>query len=176
MIEVIDPDPQARTRAVKVKVAAPVQPVVPSGPQGSPFVAVEFTGMTVTPYVNQAGAAGLLAQGNRNPGTRLRPPRTRDQGGGRVRSGGGSFGQISLHVGQDWWTFLNTYDDHSPILDVAAGSTTVTFSIADRKASDSALEFARELASQAAQFAAEVERLHVQHRQDNGTEETGAER
>ena len=67
VIEVIDPDPQARTRAVKVKVAAPVQPVVPTGPQGSPFVPVEFTGMTVTPYVNQAGAAGLLAQGNRHP-------------------------------------------------------------------------------------------------------------
>ena len=67
-----------------------------------------------------------------------------------MRSGGGSFGQISLHVGADWWTFLNTYDDHSPILDVAAGSTTVTFTIADRKADDSALEFARELASQAA--------------------------
>ncbi len=85
-----------------------------------------------------------------------------------MRSGGGSFGQIGLHVGADWWTFLNTYDDHSPILDVAAGSTTVTFSIADRKASDSALE----LASQAAQFAAEVERLHAQHGQDNSTGET----
>jgi hypothetical protein len=86
-----------------------------------------------------------------------------------VRSGGGSFGQISLHVGQDWWTFLNTYDDHSPILDVAAGSTTVTFTIADRKASDSALAFARELATQAAGFAAEVERLHAQHSQDGAT-------
>ena len=31
-----------------------------------------------------------------------------------MRSGGGSFAQISLHGGQDWWTFLNTYDDHSP--------------------------------------------------------------
>ena len=91
-----------------------------------------------------------------------------------MRSGGGSFGQISLHVGQDWWTFLNTYDDHSPILDVAAGSTTVTFSIADRKADDCAVEFARELASQAAQFAAEVERLHALHGQDSGTGEAGA--
>ena len=53
-----------------------------------------------------------------------------------MRSGGGSFGQIGLHVGADWWTFLNTYDDHSPILDVAAGSTTVTVSIADRKVDD----------------------------------------
>ena len=91
-----------------------------------------------------------------------------------MRSGGGSFGQISLHVGQDWHTFLSTYDEHSPILDVAAGSTTVTFSIADRKVDDSALAFARELASQATQFAAEVERLHAQHSQDSGTSETGA--
>ena len=82
-----------------------------------------------------------------------------------MRSGGGSFGQISLHVGADWWTFLNIYDEQSPILDVAAGSTTVTVSIADRKA--------RELASQAAQFAAEVERLHAQQAQDTGTGETG---
>jgi hypothetical protein len=87
-----------------------------------------------------------------------------------MRSGGGSFAQVGLHVGADWWTFLNTYDDHSPILDVAAGSTTVTVSIADRKVDESALEFARELASQAAQFAAEVERLHGQ---DSGTGSAG---
>jgi hypothetical protein len=86
-----------------------------------------------------------------------------------VRSGGGSFARIGLHVGADWWTFLNTYDDHSPILDVAAGSTTVTVSIADRKIDDSALAFARELASRAAQFAAEVERLHAQQSQDSST-------
>jgi len=91
-----------------------------------------------------------------------------------VRSGGGSFARINLHVGGDWWTFLSTYDEHSPILDVAAGSTTVTFSIADRKADDSALEFVRELASQAAQFAAEVERLHAQDGQDSGAGEADA--
>ena len=87
-----------------------------------------------------------------------------------MRSGGGSMARVGLHVGQDWWTFLSTYDEHSPILDVAAGSTTVTFSIADRKIDDSALEFARELASRAAQFAAEVERLRAQHGQDSGTD------
>ena len=91
-----------------------------------------------------------------------------------MRSGGGSFGRIGLHVGADWWTFLNTYDDHSPILDVAAGSTTVTFSIADRNIDDSALAFARELASRAAQFAAEIERLHARQCQDGATGETGA--
>ena len=91
-----------------------------------------------------------------------------------MRSGGGSFARISLHVSQDWHTFLSTYDEHSPILDIAAGSTTVTFSIADRKIDDSALEFVRELASQAAQFAAEVERLHAQQTQDSATGVAGA--
>ena len=90
-----------------------------------------------------------------------------------MRSGGGSFGRISLHVGADWSTFLSTYDEHSPILDIAAGSTSVTFSIADRKVDDCALEFARELASQAAQFAAEVERLHARQCRDSATGETG---
>jgi hypothetical protein len=82
VIEVIDPDPQARTRAVKVKVAAQVQPVVPAGSPGSPgspFTPVEFTGMTVTPYVNQAGrlayslkAAGIRAPGRGRPGPEVR--------------------------------------------------------------------------------------------------------
>jgi len=78
-IEVIDPDPQARTRAVKVKVAAPAQPVIPAGPPGSPFVPVEFTGLTVTPYVNQAGrlaysvkATGIRAPGRGRPGGETR--------------------------------------------------------------------------------------------------------
>jgi len=91
-----------------------------------------------------------------------------------MRSGGGSFARINLHVGADWWTFLSTYDEHSPILDIAAGSTTVTFSIADRKVDDLALEFARELASRTAQFAAEVERLHAQHGQETRTGDHGA--
>ena len=41
------------------------------------------------------------------------------------------------------------------------GSTTVALSIAGRKISAAAVEFARDLASQAAKFAAEVERLHA---------------
>ena len=174
VIEVIDPDPQATDPGGQGQGRRP-------GPARRPHraarLAVRPGGVHRAdrhPVREPGRAAGLLAQGNRNPGTRPRPPRTRTTGGGRVRSGGGSFGQISLHVGQDWWTFLNTYDDHSPILDVAAGSTTVTFTIADRKASDSALEFARELASQAAQFAAEVERLHAQHGQDSGTGDAGS--
>ena len=69
-VEVIDPDPAARARTVRVKVAAHAQPVVPAGPSGSPFVPVEFTGLMVTPYVNQAGRLGYAfrASGVRAPG------------------------------------------------------------------------------------------------------------
>jgi hypothetical protein len=82
MIEVIDPDPQARTRAVKVKVAAPDQPVLPASPPGVPFTAVEFTGMTITAYVNQAGrlAWSVKATGVRAPGRGVRHGETRGEG------------------------------------------------------------------------------------------------
>jgi hypothetical protein len=69
-VEVIDADQNARARTVKVKVPSQVQPVLPSGPAGMPFVPVEFTGLTVTPYVTQAGKLGysLKAAGVRSPG------------------------------------------------------------------------------------------------------------
>ncbi len=69
-VEVIDADATARTRTVKVKVAAQVQPVLPAPASGVPFVPVEFTGLTVTPYVTQAGRLGysLKAAGLRPPG------------------------------------------------------------------------------------------------------------
>jgi hypothetical protein len=70
VVEVIDGDPAARDKTVKVKVAAGDQPVLPPAHPGMPFVPVEFTGLTVTPYVNQAGrlayslkAAGVRASG-----------------------------------------------------------------------------------------------------------------
>ena len=79
VIEVIDADPAARVRAVKVKVAAQVQPVVPAAPAGSPFTPVEFTGLAVTYYVNQAGrlayslkAAGIRAPGRGRPAPEMR--------------------------------------------------------------------------------------------------------
>ena len=52
VIEVIDADPEARQRTVKVKVAAQYQPVLPDAPAGSPFVPVEFEGLNVMPYVD----------------------------------------------------------------------------------------------------------------------------
>ena len=58
VVEVIDADEAARQRTVKVKVAAQVQPVLPSAAPGSPFTAVEFDGLTVTPYVDASRCQG----------------------------------------------------------------------------------------------------------------------
>ncbi len=58
VVEVIDADEQARQRTVKVKVAAQVQPVPPSPAPGSPFTAVEFEGLTATPYVDASRCKG----------------------------------------------------------------------------------------------------------------------
>jgi hypothetical protein len=52
VIEVIDADPEARQRTVKVKVAAEYQPVLPSPAPGSPFTAIEFEGLQATPWVD----------------------------------------------------------------------------------------------------------------------------
>jgi hypothetical protein len=73
-VEVIDADPEARTKTVKVKVAAQAEPVLPPAAPGLPFVPVEFTGLAITPYVNQAGrlAYSLKATGVRAPGRAAR--------------------------------------------------------------------------------------------------------
>jgi hypothetical protein len=52
VVEVIDAQEGARQRTVKVKVASEYQPVLPPAAAGSPFAAVEFEGMTATPYVD----------------------------------------------------------------------------------------------------------------------------
>jgi hypothetical protein len=58
VIEVIDADPEARQRMVKVKVTAQYQPVLPDAPAGSPFTAVEFEGMTAMPCVDSGRCQG----------------------------------------------------------------------------------------------------------------------
>jgi hypothetical protein len=67
--------PQRRSAVVVVvKVVAGTQPMLPTPPAGMPFVPVEFAGMTVTPYVNQAGrlAYSLKAAGIRPAGRSAR--------------------------------------------------------------------------------------------------------
>lgn len=67
VVDVIDGDPAARDKTARVKVAASDQPVLPAPAAGLPFVPVEFAGLTVTPYVSQAGrlAYSLKATGVR---------------------------------------------------------------------------------------------------------------
>ena len=167
VVEVIDADPQAREKTARVKVAAPDQPVLPAGTAGMPFVPVEFTGLTVTPYVNQAGrlAYSVKAAGVRLAGRGGRGPQ--DVKGRGVSSGGGSFGTASLHIGTDWHVRCSTYPDTTPILGIDAGNAAVSVSIAAReRITADAVAFARELARQAARFAADCERLHAaQHDQ-----------
>ena len=77
----------ARQRTVKVKIAAQVQPVLPPPAPGQPFTAVEFDGMTATPYVDASRCSGrrqaqvrrppgVLVQGHRGAGSLAgdRPP------------------------------------------------------------------------------------------------------
>jgi hypothetical protein len=66
-VEVLDADPASKG-TFKVKLIAPVQPVLPEAPAGFPFVPVEFDGLTVTPYVNSQNnrlAYSLKAAGMR---------------------------------------------------------------------------------------------------------------
>lgn len=73
------------------------------------------------------------------------------------------FARISLHVGDDSCAECFTYDKSSPILDISAGRASVAISFV-RKAfdDDTIVRFARELAQQAALFAAEAERLYAE--------------
>ncbi|MFC4054603.1 plasmid replication, integration and excision activator [Actinomadura syzygii] len=57
-VEVLDADPESKG-TFKVKLTAPVQPIMPEAPTGFPFVPVEFDALTVTPYVNSG--TGRLA-------------------------------------------------------------------------------------------------------------------
>jgi len=91
-----------------------------------------------------------------------------------MKSSGGSFAHLIMQVSGDWCTHLSTYDDHSPILDVGAGSTSVSVCIAGRTIDQPAVDFAQELAAQAAKFAAEVERLHALHCRTSEAGKSGA--
>ncbi|MCD0451946.1 plasmid replication, integration and excision activator [Actinocorallia sp. API 0066] len=73
-IEVIDADPESKG-SLKVKIVAPVQPVVPEAPAGFPFIPVLFEGLSVTPYVNSANnrlAYSLKAKAINSPVVRAR--------------------------------------------------------------------------------------------------------
>jgi hypothetical protein len=74
---------------------------------------------------------------------------------------GGSFGTLSLQAGPAGTAWCNTYPDTTPILTIGAGSTTVCLSVAGQTVPAEAAKFAAQLATQAARFAAECDRLHA---------------
>ena len=51
-VDVIDADPAARDKTVRVKIVAPVQPVPPPAAAGVPFRPVVLQGLTLRPWVN----------------------------------------------------------------------------------------------------------------------------
>jgi hypothetical protein len=67
LVEALNGDPDARgDRTVKVKIAAPVQPVPPVALPGTPFRPVEFEGLTVTAWVDsQRCVPGRPGEGHR---------------------------------------------------------------------------------------------------------------
>lgn len=56
-VDVMDFDPEARERVLKVKISAPVRPVPPSGPVdgGVPVRPVHLDDLLVTPYMKELG-------------------------------------------------------------------------------------------------------------------------
>ncbi len=74
-ITVLDADPEAKgaSKSVKVKLAAKHQPIPPAPVGDNPFPAVEFEGLSITPYVTEVMqgrfkvAYSLRASGLRSP-------------------------------------------------------------------------------------------------------------
>ena len=52
-VDVIDADPNAREKTVRVKITAPVQPVPPEAVPGLPFRPVVLEGLSILPWINR---------------------------------------------------------------------------------------------------------------------------
>ena len=61
-IAVLDADPEAKKsqKTVNVKILSAALPSIPEAKNGLPFAAVEFEGLSVTPYINTNGARPSL--------------------------------------------------------------------------------------------------------------------
>jgi hypothetical protein len=87
-VDVVDADPDARDRTVRVKLTAPVQPVPPETAPGVPFRPVEFEGLTATPYVaTLASGRGKLTWSFRASGMRSPKAAPAPVGAGNGKAG-----------------------------------------------------------------------------------------
>ena len=75
-ISVLDADPEARAKVVRVKIAARNPPVLPQAAAGSPFPAVAFEGLTATGYVDTSGSRPRIAWSFRATAVRGASPKT----------------------------------------------------------------------------------------------------
>jgi len=74
-VSVFDADPEARTKVVRVKIAARTPPVLPQAQAGSPFPAVAFEGLTATAYVDTSGSRPRIAWAFRATAVRAATPK-----------------------------------------------------------------------------------------------------
>ena len=83
----LDTDNQRKGQAeVGVKITSPHQPVPPSAAPGSPLPAVEFTGLTITPYVDSQKCSGRGDRCRARQAYSLRAAGMREPGGVRKAS------------------------------------------------------------------------------------------
>jgi hypothetical protein len=85
-----------------------------------------------------------------------------------VSGEGRSYISLGVYVGADWRVDCHAYRDSTPILSIRAGAAALAVSPMGREVSEAAVGFARELARQAEQFAAETERVHALQEEGNG--------
>lgn len=84
VVEVVDADPDARDKTVRVNILAAVQPVPPETAPGVPFRPVEFEGLTARPYVaSTPSGRGKLAWSFKATGMRAPAPAKAAAGNGR---------------------------------------------------------------------------------------------
>ena len=172
VIEVIDADPEARQRTVKVKVAATYQPVLPDAPApGSPFVPVEFEGLQATSWVDasrcrakETGKCGarmaysLKATGS-GPVPAAVPPGARAQGRGLMPAR--RVPALALPVDPQAAVCFRGYEHRTPLLTITTGrpALLVTLTLPEQLEAGH-VDFARQLAAQAWAYAAAVERRY----------------
>ena len=72
-----------------------------------------------------------------------------------------TFAQVNVSVGLEWQVRCLPGSGYPPLLDIGAGQIQVSVSLAEKEIRASGVEFAAELAREAARFAAEVERQYA---------------
>jgi hypothetical protein len=89
-----------------------------------------------------------------------------------VSAANGSYSRINVLVGSDWQVRCLPVPTRVAVLDIDAGDTQISVSIAGQEIRASAVEFAAELARAASQFAADVERLYADQQLGRDTRAT----